>query len=147
MADHADYVKDRIGHEYLGMGADFDGMGSVLNDMQDVSEFGNLYGELRNRGWSEDQILDIRGRNMLRAMREMEKVKADMASEMPDESWIDRQSLEKHDDVKVCRTDLHLHPDEDDTTTTTTTTATSTTTTSTSSSTEPDTAQPDGSAQ
>ena len=117
------------------MGADFDGMGSVLNDMQDVSEFGNFYDELRNRGWTEDQILDIKGRNMLRAMREMEKVKADMASEMPDESWIDRQSLEKHDDVKVCRTDLHLHPNGEETTTTTST------------STEPDTNQPDSSSQ
>ena len=124
------------------MGADFDGMGSVLNDMQDVSEFGNFYDELlNNRGWTEDEVLDIKGRNMLRAMREMEAVKAELASEMPDESWIDRKSLETHDDVKVCRTDLHLHPEEDDTTTTTTTTTTSTTT-----STEPVTDQPDGSA-
>ena len=100
------------------MGADFDGMTSVLNDMQDVSEFGNFYQELLKRGWTEDQVLDIKGRNMLRAMREMEATKAGMANQMPDETWIDRESLEKHDKVKVCRTDLNLHPNADEETTT-----------------------------
>ena len=100
------------------MGADFDGMTSVLNDMQDVSEFGNFYQELLKRGWTEDQVLDIKGRNMLRAMREMEATKAGMANQMPDETWIDRESLEKHDKVKVCRTDLNLHPDAEEETTT-----------------------------
>ena len=100
------------------MGADFDGMTSVLNDMQDVSEFGNFYQELLKRGWTEDQVLDIKGRNMLRAMREMEATKAGMANRMPDETWIDRESLEKHDKVKVCRTDLNLHPNAEEETTT-----------------------------
>ena len=117
---------------HLGMGADFDGMTSVLNDMQDVSEFGNFYQELLKRGWTEDQVLDIKGRNMLRAMREMEATKAGMANQMPDETWIDRESLEKHDKVKGCRTDLNLHPHAEEETTSeepTTTTVEPTTTT------------------
>lgn len=117
MANHADYVKERIGHEYLGMGADFDGMTSVLNDMQDVSEFTNFYAKLRERGWNDEEILDIKGRNMLRAMRAMEKVKEEMSSQMPDETWIDRQSLEQYDNVGICRTDLNLHPDAEEATT------------------------------
>merc|ERR1719438_184321 len=36
LADHAVYIKERIGAKYIGIGADFDGMTEVLQDFQDV---------------------------------------------------------------------------------------------------------------
>ena len=111
LADHIDFIKNRIGHEHIGIGADFDGMGSVLNDLRDVSQYPNLWKELANRGYTEDQILDIKGRNLLRAMRGLEKTKKDLAGTQPDETWIYRQDLEAKDERHQCRNDLHLNPD------------------------------------
>ena len=98
--------------DHIGVGADFDGMGSVLGDMRDVSQFPTLFEELANRGYTEEEILKIRGKNLLRAMRGMEKTKADMAAEgaKPDETWIERQYLETKPERTLCRTDIDLHP-------------------------------------
>ena len=111
LANHIDHINHTIGHQYIGVGADFDGMGSALNDLQDVSEYPNLWAELSDRGYSNDQILDIRGRNLLRAMRGMEEVKERLAGQLPDETWIEKGMLEKSDDRVECRTDTKFHPD------------------------------------
>ena len=109
LADHARYLADKIGHQHIGIGADFDGMDEVLEDMRDVSEYENFWIALRDRGFTEEEILDIKGRNLLRVFREVEKVKEALKWKLPDETWIDRKSLERFERAK-CRTDLELHP-------------------------------------
>merc|ERR1712007_70454 len=81
----------------------------VLEDMRDVSEYENFWIALRDRGFTEEEILDIKGRNLLRVFREVEKVKEALKWKLPDETWIDRKSLERFERAK-CRTDLELHP-------------------------------------
>ena len=95
LADHIDFITERIGHEHIGIGADFDGMGSVLNDLKDVSEYPNLWAELSRRGYSEDQVKDIKGRNLLRAMRGLEETAKMLQDQAPEETWIYREDLEK----------------------------------------------------
>jgi membrane dipeptidase len=44
----------------------------------DVSRYPYLFAELLRRGYSDDDVLKIAGRNHLRAMRQMEKVAAEL---------------------------------------------------------------------
>jgi membrane dipeptidase len=42
-----------------------------------------LFAELLRRGWSEEDLLKLAGRNHLRAMRQMEKVAAELQKSTP----------------------------------------------------------------
>ena len=45
---------------------------------QDVTTYPALFAELLRRGWSEEDLLKLAGRNHLRAMRQMERVAAEL---------------------------------------------------------------------
>lgn len=70
--DHIDYVVNKIGIDYVGIGTDFDG-GGGLKDCKDVSEMKNITIELLKRGYSKEDIKKIWGENFLRVFREVEK--------------------------------------------------------------------------
>jgi len=59
-----------------------------------------LFEELLKRGWAEDELKDIAGRNLLRVLRKNEEVARQMSNTPPGEDWI------SEDDVKnyQCRT-------------------------------------------
>lgn len=44
--------------------------------LEDVSKYPDLVAELLRRKWSEDEIRDALGRNLLRVFREVEEVRA-----------------------------------------------------------------------
>ena len=69
--DHIDYVVKLIGVDYVGIGSDFDGA-SLVEDMKDSSEFYKITKELIKRGYNEDEIKKILGKNMLRVLKEVE---------------------------------------------------------------------------
>ncbi len=73
MVDHIDHVVELVGVDYVGIGSDFDG-GGGLSDCLDVSQFPNITYELLKRGYSEEDIHKIWGRNVLRVMKEVEQV-------------------------------------------------------------------------
>ena len=66
--------------DHVGIGADlFDsGKASIVPGLQDPSTYPVLFAELLRRGWSEEDLLKLAGRNHLRAMRQMEKVAAEL---------------------------------------------------------------------
>jgi len=72
MVDHIDYVVDKIGIDYVGIGTDFDG-GARLKDCMDVSQMPNVTKELVKRGYSEKEIQKIWGGNFLRVFREVQE--------------------------------------------------------------------------
>lgn len=112
MADHVEYISNVIGWQYVGVGSDFDGIETVLNDLQDVSMYPNLYNELSSRGFTEEMILGIKGQNFLRVMRAMEKVSIELQNEGKiDESWMPKEDLTFKEERVQCRTDTELHPD------------------------------------
>ena len=76
VADHIDHIREVAGIDHIGIGADFyDATGtSMVKGLEDVTRYPLLFAELLRRGYSEDDLLKIAGRNHLRAMREMEKV-------------------------------------------------------------------------
>ncbi len=80
MVDHIDYVVDLIGVEHVGIGTDFDGGGGVPG-FNDASEALNVTVELLRRGYTEEEIKKIWGGNFLRALREVERVAAEIQAE------------------------------------------------------------------
>ncbi len=75
--DHIDYAVDLIGIDHVGISSDFDGGGGVEGWM-DSSETLNVTKELVRRGYTEEEIRKLWGGNLLRVMREVERVAAEM---------------------------------------------------------------------
>ncbi len=73
VADHIDYIRDRIGIEYIGLGGDYDGMPPGPRGLEDTAGYPNLFVELIRRGYSDKELAAIAGGNVLRAMKETEK--------------------------------------------------------------------------
>lgn len=76
VADHIEYIRDRIGVTHLGLGGDFDGNTAWPTGLSDVSMYPNLFAELIHRGWSDADLTALAGGNLLRVMRAAEKVAA-----------------------------------------------------------------------
>ena len=74
VADHIDHIRQVIGIDYIGIGGDFDGITTVVVGLEDVSTYPMLTAELVRRGYSDEDIMKILGRNVLRAMRDAEAV-------------------------------------------------------------------------
>ena len=74
VADHIDHIRKVAGIDHIGLGADFDGMDSQPDGLDDVSKYPALLAELLERGYSDDDVQKIAGRNVLRAMRGAEAV-------------------------------------------------------------------------
>lgn len=78
VADHVDHIRKTAGIDHIGLGGDFDGITTVVQGLEDVSTYPALTAELLRRGYSNDDIKKILGANVLRVMRQAEKVAADL---------------------------------------------------------------------
>ena len=76
VADHIDHIRKVAGIDHIGLGGDFDGITSVPEGLEDVSKYPTLTAELLRRGYKDDDVKKILGLNILRVMREVEKVSA-----------------------------------------------------------------------
>ncbi len=76
VADHIEYVRDRIGVAHVGLGGDFDGNDEWPTGLSDVSMYPNLFAELVRRGWSDEDLTLLAGGNLLRVLRTAEAVSA-----------------------------------------------------------------------
>ena len=76
VADHIDHIRTVAGIDHIGLGGDFDGISSVIEGLEDVSTYPALSAELLRRGYKDDDIKKIVGLNVLRVMRQVEKVAA-----------------------------------------------------------------------
>ena len=88
MADHIDHIRDLIGVEYIGIGADFDGMPSGPVGFEDVSGYPALFAELARRGYSQVELEMIASRNAIRVLREAENYAASVSDQAPVETLL-----------------------------------------------------------
>ncbi len=96
VADHIDHIRKIAGIDHLGLGSDFDGITSVPEGLEDVSKFPDLTRELLSRGYTEEDIQKILGRNLLRVMRSVEETSARLHEERgPSEALIEELDLKK----------------------------------------------------
>jgi membrane dipeptidase len=72
VADHIDHIRRVAGIGHVGIGGDFDGISSTPVGLEDVSTYPALFAELSRRGWTEEDLRKLAGKNLLRAWREAE---------------------------------------------------------------------------
>jgi membrane dipeptidase len=67
------YAVKRIGIDHVGISSDFNHGGGIVG-WKDESEALNVTTELLRRGYREDEIAKLWGRNFLRVFREVENI-------------------------------------------------------------------------
>jgi len=72
VVDHIDHIVKVAGIDHVGLGSDYDGIPSVPDQLEDVSDFPKITQVLLDRGYSDDEIRKILGENLMRVMKEVE---------------------------------------------------------------------------
>lgn len=85
IADHIAHIAKVAGYDHVGIGGDLDGIGfdEAPTGMNSVAAYPLLFAELIRRGWSDENLAKLAGRNVLRVMRNAEAVAAAMRNEPP----------------------------------------------------------------
>ncbi len=74
VADHLDHLRKVAGPDCVGLGGDFDGVGTLPVGLEDVSKYPAITAELVRRGWPETDIRKALGLNILRVLRAADAV-------------------------------------------------------------------------
>lgn len=69
VVDHIDYIVKLVGPDYVGLGADYDGIGFVPKGLEDVTSYPRITEELKLRGYANRDIKKILGGNVLRVLK------------------------------------------------------------------------------
>ena len=83
VADHVEYAMRVAGEDHVGIGGDFDGIGTTPTDLTSVADYPKLFAELLRRGHSEETLKKLAGLNVLRVMKQAEAVSAKLRKERP----------------------------------------------------------------
>jgi membrane dipeptidase len=67
---HVEHAREVAGVDHIGLGGDYDGVKALPEGLEDVSCYPNLFGELVERGWSEEDLGKLAGGNILRVLRD-----------------------------------------------------------------------------
>lgn len=76
IADHIEHIARVAGRDHVGIGSDYDGVPWLPEGLDGVEDYPNLLVELARRGWSDADLAKLAGGNVLRALREAERVAA-----------------------------------------------------------------------
>ena len=80
---HIQHVRDVAGIDHVGLGGDFDGVGSLPDGVESVAAYPRILAALMARGWTEADIRKLAGRNVLRVMRAVEAVAVAKCDDRP----------------------------------------------------------------
>ena len=72
--EHINYVKNKIGARYVGIGADYDGVQQTPKGLEDVGTYPELFDSLKADGWTNEELAMLAGENILRVLEANEKV-------------------------------------------------------------------------
>ncbi|MET1076103.1 MAG: membrane dipeptidase, partial [Umezawaea sp.] len=67
---HVEHAREVAGIDHIGLGGDYDGVKALPEGLEDVSTYPNLFGELLDRKWSEEDLAKLAGSNILRVLRD-----------------------------------------------------------------------------
>jgi membrane dipeptidase len=71
LIDHIDYIVKFVGVDYVGLGSDFDGSISTVNELYDATCYPIITKKLVERGYNEQDIRKILGGNFLRVFKQV----------------------------------------------------------------------------
>jgi membrane dipeptidase len=80
---HIQHVRDAAGIDHVGLGGDYDGVGSLPVGLEGVDAYPRLLAALMANGWSDADIRKLAGENVLRVMRAVEAAAAGKRGERP----------------------------------------------------------------
>jgi len=84
VADHIDHIVAVAGHDHVGIGGDYDGIGGTGPvGMKGVDGYPRVFEELARRGWSDADLAKLSSGNILCVMTRVEAVAAAMAGKPP----------------------------------------------------------------
>ncbi|HMC54010.1 MAG TPA: dipeptidase [Gemmatimonadaceae bacterium] len=83
VANVIDHVRKVAGVDHVGIGSDFDGISETVVGLEDVSTYPVLFAELARRGWTQAELQKLSGGNILRVLRQAERVAARLQRERP----------------------------------------------------------------
>lgn len=83
LIDHIDHMVRVAGVDHVGLGSDYDGITLVPEQLEDVSCFPLITQALLDRGYTEQQIRQILGENLLRVLRGAEQTARAMEQTPP----------------------------------------------------------------
>jgi membrane dipeptidase len=78
VVDHIEHVINVAGVDHVGLGSDYDGINKLPKQLEDVSTYPVITQELLNRGHSPEDIKKILGGNLIRVMRDCERVSKEL---------------------------------------------------------------------
>lgn len=81
VVDHIEHLIRHCGIDHVGIGSDYDGIGSVPVQLDDVSTYPLITQAMLDRGYTADDIHKVMGQNILRVFREAEAVAAKLQAE------------------------------------------------------------------
>ena len=79
--DHIDHIVQVAGVDHVGLGSDYDGVSTLPRQLEDVSSYPLITQALLDRGYREGDILKVLGGNVLRVMRQAERVSERISKE------------------------------------------------------------------
>ena len=68
---HIDHIRDLVGVDYIGIGADFDGGITPPSGLEDVTKYPELTARLLRNGYSKEDVIKILGGNFLRVYKQV----------------------------------------------------------------------------
>jgi gamma-glutamyltranspeptidase/glutathione hydrolase len=74
VVDHIEHIVRVAGIDCVGLGSDYDGVSKLPAQLEDVSTYPYITQELLNRKYTAEQIYKILGLNLMRVLREAERV-------------------------------------------------------------------------
>ncbi|XP_055589530.1 dipeptidase 1-like [Uranotaenia lowii] len=118
---HLNHIKSITGPDHIGIGGDYDGIEAVLEGLEDVSKYPDLFDMLANGAfrngttfepWTREDLRKLAGENLLRVFRAVEKVRDEMVGVPPYEDLLPYQEYVKAGvEDQPCMSDLDIHKD------------------------------------
>jgi membrane dipeptidase len=91
VADHVEHVRAVAGVDHVGIGGDYDGVGSLPTGLGGVDCYPALLAELAERGWSDAELGQLTWHNALRVLRDTESAaRAAQATRGPSTATLDQ---------------------------------------------------------
>jgi membrane dipeptidase len=74
LVDHIDHIVKVAGIDHVGLGSDYDGVSRLPTQLDDVASYPYITQALMDRGYNEPDIKKILGENLLRVMKQVERI-------------------------------------------------------------------------
>ena len=101
---HINHIRKVAGVDHVGIGSDYNGIKDLPIGLKDVSGFPKVFEALikdKTFEWTDEDLEKLAGRNILKVLRAVEKVRDDLAQSKADNTWINQKDLRGKTECKT----------------------------------------------